>query len=317
MKAQAIAVDLGGTKLRAARLNHMGQILDQIEVPTKATAGAEVVLDQIAQLVTVMKNNAADAEIIGVGVCAPGPLDTKLGLALSIPTIRGFENYPMLAALENLLAMPVCLENDAIAAAIGEWKFGAGVGFENLVYVTVSTGIGGGVIADGKVLRGRMGMAGHIGHMVIAADGELCKCGNRGCFEAYASGPAFAARAQKRATYDKNTVLGKKPQPIDSRSVFTAARAGDLLALELIAEEAKILATGFVSLAHLYSPDMIIMGGGLSHEFDSLAPPILLHFRANVMKAFQDTALKNSILAGNSGLVGASWMLFERFNTSK
>ena len=289
----------------------MGQILDQVEMPTMATAGAEAVLDQIAEIVAVIKNNTGDTEIIGVGVCAPGPLDTKRGLALSIPTIKGFENYPMLAALEDRLAMPVCLENDAIAAAIGEWKFGAGVGFENLVYVTVSTGIGGGVIADGKVLRGRMGMAGHIGHMVIATDGNLCNCGNRGCFEAYASGPAFAARVQKRVLNATQTSLLTKDQIIDCPAIFAAAKAQDLLALELVNEEATILGSGFASLAHLFSPDLIIMGGGLSNEFATLFPTMNTHFQNSIMPAFKGTKIVRSTLAGNSGIVGAASLVFE------
>jgi glucokinase len=317
VEAHAIAVDLGGTGLRAARIDRFGNILDRLEVATKAQAGADAVLEQISELVDSIIKNASDARILGVGVCAPGPLDTKRGIALSIPTINGFDNYPLLAKLQECLALPVVLENDAIAAAVGEWKFGAGLGSENIVYVTVSTGIGGGIIADGKVLRGRQGMAGHIGHMIVVPDGELCNCGCRGCFEAYGSGPAFAARAKIRANQGNQTLLGKNNAKIDCPAIFAAAKAKDPLAIELVREEAEILGRGFTSLAHLFSPDLIVMGGGLANEFDCLIPAILKNFRANSMKAFQNIPIRCSILGGSSGLIGASSLLFEQFHTPK
>ncbi len=131
-----------------------------------------------------------------MGVSSPGPLDTEQGIAIGLPTIKDFDNVPLRALLQNQLPHRVFLENDGIAAAIGEWKFGAGQGFLSLVYVTVSTGIGGGVIVDGHVMRGRKGMAGHIGHMAIMPNGLRCNCGSIGCWEAYAAGPAFTAQSK-------------------------------------------------------------------------------------------------------------------------
>ena len=166
-----------------------------------------MVIDQIVRLATCVSDGLQQAELAGAGVSSPGPLDTTAGVALGIPTIAGFAGYPMREEIGRRLSLPVALENDGIAAAIGEWKFGAGRGRDNLVYVTVSTGIGGGVIADGRVLRGRRGMAGHVGHMSFVQDGELCVCGGRGCFEAYGSGSALAQRARAAALDDPSSSL--------------------------------------------------------------------------------------------------------------
>lgn len=311
MKPQAIAVDLGGTSLRAARIDHEGMIHDRAEVLTKSQEGPEAVLDQIATIVSTIKERATDIEILGVGVSSPGPLDTTRGVALGLPTIKGFDNYPLLATLRDRLKMPVRLENDAIAAAIGEWRHGAGLGFANLVYVTVSTGIGGGVIVDNHVLRGRQGMACHIGHMVLVPNGTRCNCGNLGCLEAYASGPAFADRAKLRSLNNSASSLHSLGQNLKAESIFAAAKAGDRLALELVGEEINFLATGFISLAHLFSPDVIIMGGGLSNAFDLLSPEIAAYFTKFAMPAFKTIQIVRAKLAGNSGLVGAAALTFE------
>jgi glucokinase len=308
---QAIAVDLGGTRVRAARVDQNGNILDRTEVPTKAKAGPEAVLQQITEVVSAIRNNATGVEIQGIGVSSPGPLDTIRGVALGLPTIKGFDNYPLLAELKSRLQMPVSLENDAIAAAIGEWRYGAGAGFANVVYVTVSTGIGGGVIVDNHVVRGRQGMACHIGHMILIPNGEPCNCGCVGCFEAYGAGPAFTERARSRAAKHKNTSLGRDGVPITAETVFASAKAGDLLAAELLQEEAEILGTGFTSLAHLFSPDVIVMGGGLSNEFDALFPSINARFQKLTMSAFKNIGIVKAKLGSNSGLVGAASLVFE------
>jgi glucokinase len=191
MSGLAISVDLGGTQVRAALVDRAGAIVKRVAVATQATAGPDTVVAQILTLIEQVRAGVADQQICGVGVSSPGPLDTVQGLALSLPTLSGFESFALKAAIQAGVAWPVQLENDGIAAAIGEWQFGAGRGLSDLVYVTVSTGIGGGVISGNRVVRGRRGMAGHVGHMIIVPDGALCKCGVQGCFEAYGAGPAF------------------------------------------------------------------------------------------------------------------------------
>ena len=306
----AIGIDLGGTQLRAALITPQGDILARTAVATAATAGPAAVLDQICAVVEKVCAGVDKGRISGIGVSAPGPLDSKQGIALSIPTLAGFVDYPLGQAVRARWSCPVVLENDGIAAALGEWQFGAGRGVENMVYVTVSTGIGGGVVVDNRILRGRRGMAAHVGHMSFIAEGALCVCGNRGCFEAYGSGPAFVARAQRQALACTSTTLGQNGAVIDSPAVFAAAKAGDTLALALVAEEAAILGTGFTSLLHLFSPDVLVMGGGLAHEFDMLYPGIQSVIQKSAMPAFRDVRIKRAALNDNSGLIGAAGLVF-------
>lgn len=310
MQQVAIGIDLGGTQVRAALVGEQGAIFAQAEERTDAVAGPERVLSQILDLAERVLAAGQHLSVVGVGVSTPGPVDTIAGIASDVPTLAGFAGFPLKAELQKRFAFPVILENDGIAAAIGEWQFGAGKGRDNLVYVTVSTGIGGGIITDGRVVRGRKGMAGHIGHMSVVPNGESCPCGNRGCFEAYGSGTAFALRARTRALTCTETVLGKNGIEVHSRDVFAAARNGDTLANMLIEEEAEILGRGFTSLLHIFSPDIVVMGGGLSHEFDRLQPGIQNYIAQWAMPAFNDVQVIRAALGQNSGLVGAAALAF-------
>jgi glucokinase len=306
----AIGIDLGGTQVRAALVGARGEVIARAEERTDAMAGPDRVLAQIGALADGLTADVGTARVVGIGISTPGPIDTISGIARDIPTLAGFADFPLKAELQKRFGVPVSLENDGIAAAIGEWQFGAGRGLENLVYVTVSTGLGGGVIADGRVLRGRKGMAGHIGHMSVMPDGALCLCGNRGCFEAYGSGTAFTRRARDRAFACTETRLGAEGAAVDSRAVFAAARSGDALANTLIDEEAEILGRGFTSLLHIFSPDVIIMGGGLSHEFERLHPGIQRYIAEWAMPAFKDVRVVCAALGQNSGLIGAAALAF-------
>jgi glucokinase len=309
----ALAIDLGGTQLRAALVDASGSILCKLSRPTLADAGPAKLVEQIAALAGAVIGESRSRPPRAAGISSPGPIDTIAGVALGIPTLRGFHDFPLRTALAEALALPVVLENDGIAAAIGEWRFGAGRGFADLVYVTVSTGIGGGVIAGNRVLRGRRGMAAHVGHMSFMAGGEHCFCGNRGCFEAYASGSAFAARAAREAAVHPSTRLGRGGAPVSAPEVFAAAAAGDDLAARLVAEEARLLGLGFASLLHLYDPQLIIVGGGLSQQFHVLEAGIAAAMRGAAMPAFRDTPVVKAALGVDSGLLGAAALAFGNY----
>ncbi len=294
---QAVAIDLGGTQIRAAIIDQAGSILRRAARPTPAQDGPEaVVRDMAACCVEIMGGVPADG-FAGIGVCSPGPIDTIKGVTLGLPNFKGFDVVPLRDMLRTALGRDVVLENDAIAAAMGEWRFGAGLGCQDVVYITVSTGIGGGVIASGQVLRGRKGMAGHFGHLTLVPDGLQCNCGNKGCWEMYACGPAFQKRAE--------TASGRT-FAADAASVFAAARAGDGVASMLVREEARFLGIGIVSLLHLFSPERVILGGGLSHHFDLLKPGIDDIVQTRAMKAFRDVDIVQAEYVGNSGLLGAA-----------
>lgn len=301
----AIGIDIGGTRLRAGLVDPAGTVLARAATATDAQGGPAAVVAQIARLAEAVSEGIAREQLAGVGVSAPGPIDTERGRALDIPTLAGWVDCPIAEMIETALGLPVRLENDAIAAAHGEWRFGAGRGLRHLVYVTVSTGVGGGAVVDGRLLHGRQGMAAHVGHMTVMPDGAVCSCGNRGCWEAYASGTAFSRRI-RAATAAAGRTVGDDPP----RAVFAAAAAGDALARDLVAEQADWLGLGIANLLHLYSPERVILGGGVSNGFALLEPGIRARIARNAMAAFRDVPVVPAALGDNCGLVGAAALVF-------
>lgn len=301
----ALAVDLGGTELRVALVGADGAFLARDAEPTLARSGPEAVVSQIVRLLRHMERRAEGCTIIGVGVGAPGPLDPDRGVVLNAPTLDGWTDVPLVALLAERLGLPVRLENDANAAALGEWMFGAGRGTRHMVFVTVSTGIGGGVIIDGRLLHGRHGMAGEIGHMAVSERDIACPCGSTGCWEAMASGTALARFANAAALDGAATGL-PRDGGISARDVVRAAQSGDPLAARLLEQEARWLGVGFANLLHLYSPERIIVGGGVSAGLEAMRPDIEQVMRRRAMGAFRDVPLVPAALGADSGLAGAA-----------
>ena len=293
-----IAIDLGGTQVRAALVDAHGVVKERLSERTQADTNGDVVTSQIATLARKLIEQAGRGNILGAGASSPGPIDTATGYTLGLPSIAGFENFPLREVLAEKIGIDVKLENDGIAAAIAEWQLGAGKGLANVVYVTVSTGVGGGVIVDNHVLRGRRGMAAHVGHMSIVPNGEICGCGNAGCLEAYASATNFTKRANRAG------IAG------DAAAVFTSAKAGNRLAQDLVHQQALYLAQGFVSIMHVFSPDILIIGGGMSQQFDVLIGPISEYVNRYAMKPFQGVRIVKAALGGDSGLIGASRLVY-------
>jgi glucokinase len=248
--------------------------------------------------------------VVGLGICAPGPLDPLAGVAIAPPTLEGWKDVPLAAILEHQLGLPVRLENDANAAALGEWRFGAGRGTANMVFVTVSTGIGGGVIADGHLLHGRRGLAGEIGHMTIAAESPLSLFGGApGAWEALASGTALGREATLRAQSGPDGAALRERAgtgPVSARHVAEAAREGDALALRLLDDEARLLGIGFVNLLHLYAPEVLVIGGGLSAVLDLIRPTIERTISERALIAYRDVPVVAAALGRQAGLVGAA-----------
>ncbi|MGB8818462.1 MAG: ROK family protein [Rhizobiaceae bacterium] len=291
----ALGIDIGGTQIRAALVDEDGVVVKRESVATNALGGPDVIVRQAVQLANDSSAGLSADAIEAIGVCAPGPLDSDTGVVLDIATLPGWQNYPLRRNLSEAFRRPILLENDGIAAAFGEWKHGAGKGVDNLVYVTVSTGLGGGVVVDGHLLRGHRGMAGHVGHMMINPDGPRCGCGGRGCFEAYASGTNFA-------------LAGLANGFASGEAIVDAARKGDAAAIELVNQEARYLGYGFASLMHLYSPQRLIIGGGVSKALDLLMPGIRAQIDDVAMPAFRRAEIVAALLGDNCGLVGVAGM---------
>ena len=311
MTRTALAIDLGGTELRAALVTESGEAVAIAATPTDARSGPEAVIAQMVGLVGKVRAEAPDARPIGLGVGAPGPLDPKAGIVVDAPTLAGWQNVPLVEILSERLGLAVKLENDANAAALGEWRFGAGQGTQSMVFVTVSTGIGGGVIVDGNLLHGRRGLAGEIGHMAVSDQPVRCACGATGCWEALASGTALAREAAQRVRSGGAPALAALAgdAPVTARHVGEAARAGDADALGLIDTEARWLGIGLTNLLHLYSPERLILGGGVGSLLPLMQATIGQTIRERAMPAFRDVPVVATALGSRAGLVGAASLM--------
>ena len=292
----AIGIDLGGTELRAAVVSSMGEVLAHARTETASLDGPAAVIEQMADLVGQI---AAGHDIGGVGIGSPGPLDVDAGMVVHASTLRGWDDVPLAALASARLGLPVRLDNDANVAALAEWRFGAGRGLRHMVYVTVSTGIGGGVILDGKLMHGRGSLAGEIGHMVITEAPVLCTCGAFGCWEALAAGPALGQRATEAGGWGVVT----------ARDVARFAEAGDATARRLLAEEARYLGLGFANLLHLFAPEMIVVGGGVSECLPAMRADIEAVIRRQAMPAYRDVPIVAAALGSRAGVIGAALLV--------
>ncbi len=308
MSGLAIGIDLGGTELRAALIGPDGTLRARRQTATDAKGGPQAVIAQMLALIAGLGTDGVQ----GIGIAAPGPLDPIAGICIAPPTLEGWRDVPLAALLAERTGLPTRLENDANAAALGEHRAGAGRGLAHLVYVTISTGIGGGVIEQHRLLHGRRGMAAEIGHMTLVADGPPCVCGGRGCWEALASGPALAQAAAQAIAGGAPTALRL---PVTARDVAEAARSGDALALDLLRREARWLGLGFANLLHLYSPEAIIAGGGLSAALAMMLPEILATLHSAAMPAYHGAQVLPAALGPDAGLVGAACLILDHQDT--
>lgn len=304
-----VAVDLGGTNIRAAIFPTAEPPPTAIvRVPTRAAEGPDAVIGRIIGAIEEVSSGVAERVRIGLG--APGPLDPKRGLVIEAPNLPGWVNIPLRERLEQHFECPVALGNDANLAALGEWRHGAGRGTHNLLYLTLSTGIGGGVIIDDRLLVGAQGLAAELGHMTVNPDGPLCGCGKRGHLEALASGPAIARRAQERLSAGEASVLREgfeRGARLTAEDVGRAALAGDAMARAVIAEAGAAIGLHLANLVHAFNPEMIVLGGGVSQIGAPLFDPIRESLRQHVMHPayLEGLRIERAALGDDAGLIGA------------
>jgi len=316
MERVAVAVDLGGTHLRTAVCASDGRILFRAKTETEAQCGAEHVVRRMVALIHDAIRDIPRDLVAGIGVGAPGPLDPHTGVVIECPNLPGFENFPLRDRITEATGLLTVVENDANAAAVGEHRFGAGKGFANMVYLTISTGIGGGIIIEDHLYWGEKGFAGEIGHMTIEAHGPRCNCGNIGCLEALAAGPAIARNARAaiaagRATSILEMTPGRAPEQITAHIVTDAARAGDALGVELLAQAGFYVGVGVVNLLHILNPGRVVIGGGVSFAGDLLFQPIRQTVNDRAPLVFrQDVEILPAALGDDAGLLGAAALAF-------
>lgn len=313
-----LGVDLGGTKIAAALATTRGEMLARGRSPTHAQAGPDAVIEGICATINeVLSAKALEpSRLLGIGIAAAGIIDSANGKVIFSPNLPGWHEVPLRDAIEQQFGIPAYLGNDANLAALGEWHFGVGEKVANLIYVTVSTGIGGGIIADGKLYTGACGTAGEIGHMTIDVNGPRCRCGNVGCWEALASGTALAREAVMRITEGARTsiieLVGGDASKIDAKIVGLAARQGDELAQDLVSHLGYYFGVGLANLVNIFNPELILIGGGVAKIGDLLLQPAIKVVKERAFSASANAVeIKPAILGDDSGIMGAVAFVLE------
>lgn len=307
--SHCIAVDFGGTNIRSAYFPEPGPTPErQVKIPTQAESGPEAVIARLVEAILEVMPEKRDGIQIGIGT--PGPLDPTTGIVYKAPNLVGWTDIALKSRLEEQLGCPVQLGNDANVAALGEWKFGAGQGTAHMIYLTISTGIGGGVIVNNRLLLGAHGLAAELGHITVKPGGERCGCGGRGHIEAEASGTAIARKAMAGIDAGVVTMLKERLDrsgAISAVDVGEAAEEGDRFALELIAETGDLLGLLLADLAHVFNPQAFVLGGGVSQLGDLLFNPVRNSFEKYVMDPAysEDVLVVPPLLGDDAGLVGA------------
>jgi glucokinase len=306
---QSIAVDFGGTNIRAAYFaTPEPPPEEQVKIPTQSESGPESVIGRLVSAIEAVM--PADPAGIHIGIGSPGPLDPNAGIIFKAPNLLGWTDIPLKARLEEKLGCTVHLGNDANVAALGEWKFGAGKGSAHMIYLTISTGIGGGVIVDNQLLLGTRGLAAELGHITMQPRGARCGCGIQGHIEAIASGTAIARKANERLQNGVESVLRHifdEKGKVSAVDVGEAAARNDAFALDLISETGSLLGHFLADLAHIFNPETFVLGGGVSQLGDLLFQPIQTSFENHLMDPAyaESVSILPAALGDDAGLVGA------------
>ncbi len=314
MARTVLAGDFGGTRFRAALVTEDGTVSARRDIPsTKAVDPSEA----LTVVVDLMRSVAAEGAPMAVCVATAGLVDAEAGRVSIAPNIPGFRNLDLRSPLQQALAIPASVENDASAAALGEFRFGAGQGTRHLLHATLGTGIGGGMVFDGRLYRGAGGLAGEIGHLVLDPKGPTCNCGTRGCLEALVSGVAFSERAKKLLKNGMSKTLADivgDAEP-SARHLSAAANAGDRLSEAEIRNGGHLLGLGLGGLINVLNPDVVTLSGGLLMMGDMLLDPMREAIRSLAYGAATNTPVKLSALGDDAGLLGAAAVAFERLDS--
>jgi glucokinase len=318
-----IGVDLGGTNLSVGAMPLDGsREIGLRTLPTRADLGADAVSDRIAAMIESVvidlnkETGAGRDDILGVGIGSPGPLDRERGVVIFTPNL-GWRDYPLRDEIANRVNMRATLDNDANCATFGEFWRGAARGGRDVIGMTLGTGIGGGLVLDGRLYHGVSDAAGEIGHTSIESNGRRCKCGNYGCLEAYCSGPAIAERAREALERDPSPTIDALVDGDLSRLtahiVYEAARRGDTVAREVVRDTARFLGTGLSNLINIFNPDTVVLAGGVTQAGEALMLPLQAEVKRRAFKTAVDACrIVLGSLPMSAGVVGAVATFKER-----
>jgi glucokinase len=313
IRTLTLGVDLGGSKILAAVVGPHGEIVSSDESITPATKGREAIMQSIVDSANraLERAGVAISEICAIGMGAAGISNPEAGILFSSPNLPGLRNVLMRDIMQEKLGKKTFLINDANAAALGEFYFGAARGAHNFIYITLSTGIGGGIVLDDKIYTGAIGAAGEVGHMTIDDNGPICNCGNKGCWEMLASATALAREARHRIKEGVKTSILEYAEgdieKVTAQIIHSAAEQGDRLAKKLITRTGYYVGVGLANLINIFNPELIVIGGGLSNIGDMLLEPAFKTAGERAYKeAFQAVRFASAELGRNSGVLGAA-----------
>ena len=317
MKNIAIGIDIGGTSIKGAAVDKEGKVYDVFTLRVVREDSQEVTINKLNVVLNnyLKEHNFNKDNILGIGIGVPGVIDTKAGVVSYSNNLRWSE-LPIRKMIEDATGLPVRITNDANAAALGEAKFGAGKDFKNIVMITLGTGVGGGIIIDGKIYDGNLGKGAELGHSVIVVDGEPCTCGRKGCFEAYASATALIRETKKMMDMHKDSLLWEladKKGKVDASIAFTAAKQGDKPAIELVNNYVKYLGEGLLNIFNVFRPEALVLSGGVANEGENLTSKLYEYCRARNFgfESTPEVEILISKLGYDSGKIGAAALFFD------
>jgi glucokinase len=310
-----VGVDLGGTNIVVGATSADGtRQFGMHMVPTRADLGGDAVVARIAELIEQAIAEACAAlgaprtHCLGIGIGSPGPLNRETGVVIFTPNL-GWRDFPLRDRVQDAVRLPATLDNDANCATLGEWWLGAARGARHVVGLTLGTGIGGGLILDGRLYHGISDVAGELGHMTIDSNGRRCGCGNYGCLEAYASGTAIAMRAREAVAGGEPSTLPQLVEgdlsKITAAQVYGAAKDGDALAVEVVRETARFLGIGVANLLNAFNPEVVVLAGGVTQAGDALFEPMRAEVRRRAFKPAVDACRIVPGILPNAGVIGA------------
>ena len=318
MKKYYAGLDLGGTFVKGGIVDEEGKILVKDKIPTGRERPYTEIAADMARLVKDLAARAdlAEGQLAGVGIGSPGLIDAENGVIVYSNNIR-WENVPLCGAVREQLGVPVCITNDANAAALGEHFCGAGKKFGSMVFITLGTGVGGGIILDGKLFEGNRSAGAEIGHMVIERGGWQCTCGRRGCFEAYASATGLIRRTRESMEAYKESAMWKiagSLEGVDGRTAFDGMRAGDAAAKQVVEEYISCLAEGVTNLVNIFRPEAVVLGGGVCAEGETLLAPLRAAVEPHLFGGaeYAPVAIDAAGLGNDAGLCGAARLAMQR-----
>ncbi len=320
-KSFVMALDIGGTKILTALFSSDGKILAREVCPTLAGEGVAAVIERFCSAITglLSNNNLKPSQLAGIGIACAGGIDTDRGVVVTpSPNMPGWLNVPLADIVRKRFGVSTFVVNDASAAALGEHRYGAGKGIKNFVLFTLGTGIGGGIIVDGKLYLGAVGGAGELGHMTVVVDGPKCGCGNTGCLEMLASGRAVERDAIARLRRGEKSILFDVVEGdidgITAEQVGTAARTGDPLACDIISRAAYYLGVGMVNAVNIFNPELVVLGGGMAELGDMFIEPGRRMVKERAFSVSSGAVrIVTAQLGNDAGVYGAAVFALERF----